>query len=718
MMIKVSGGYLDFDGDIDVERQVKLFENIEETWGDFSYSFEVTKTVNNIRLLGYPMPDNISKKTYQKIEASVLNDSGEILYTGYLRIENVSNTIRCSFFSGNNNWMSLLSGNMTDLDLSSYDQDQDEENIQARTSATDGIVFPFLDSGALQTRSWRNLVTEDFVGCLFLKTLFREVFAQSGLKLTGEILNDPIYNTALVATNTRSKIEVNNHSMYVGKNDNQVVPHTEIDPVSWNLITDPYFIGDSVQLGFTSTAFLSQTAMIVDIEASWISTNTLSGDISINSTGIGHRGNQHSGTNVTISLSNVFLVEGSSIQLLVANSTGGSVTITGGYIKVTPRFIYKAFGRSSVPLWSKLTFVTSIISLFNLIPDYDATTKTVTLNFFNKLKSKPPLDISEYVQVDDVDYTTFISNYGKNTVLSYEESSDEDLREYNISSFYKYGEGVIRVNNDFLQESAPIVESPYSGPISYIHPKFSASIERVNFVELDETEEMEITSVTDSSGTPRFNINNADLPDQAVFAVGDLVRLKTTNINYNGDFVVNSIVDAGSTGYFTVRGLVYAGAATGDVIRLIHNFTTDDSVFLLINTGPKSVSYFSALHSSFYIKNESVSTFTVGFFNLIKNGTAINLDFKQSLSFGQITDPLFYQKTMLDTYWGTVDDILNDPVMLICTGHFPVSVYKRISPLYPVFVKTLESTNLYYVNRTTGYKESHLPCTIELIKLP
>src|SRR5690606_33594938 len=322
--------------------------------------------------------------------------------------------------------------------------------------------------------------------------------------------------------------------------------------------SDPYFIGDSVNLGFSNTAFRNDVEMLVDIEASWVSTDKLDGDISINTAPTGHRAQAYSGTNVTITMSNVYLVAGGSIQLRLANSTGSSVTVTSGHLKVTPRYIYKAFGRSSVPLWTKSEFVNSIISLFNLIPDYDPTTKTVTLNFFNKLKSKTALDVSEYVDVTDVDYTTFISSYGKNTTLSYEESSDEDLREYNISSFYKYGEGVIQVNNDFLQYTVPVVESPYSSPISYIHPHLNTSIERVNFVELEETDEMEITSVTDSSGTPRFNIAKADLPDEALFAVGDLVRLKTTNINYNGDYVVDSIVDAGSTGYFTVRGLTFA----------------------------------------------------------------------------------------------------------------------------------------------------------------
>ena len=41
MMIKVGNEYLDFDDDITLERQIKLFENIATSNGDFSYAFDI-----------------------------------------------------------------------------------------------------------------------------------------------------------------------------------------------------------------------------------------------------------------------------------------------------------------------------------------------------------------------------------------------------------------------------------------------------------------------------------------------------------------------------------------------------------------------------------------------------------------------------------------------------------------------------------------------------
>lgn len=706
-MLKTTNGFLDFDGEVEMERQVKLLEDIKETWGDFSYTFELAMTQNNLSLLGLPYPDNVSKIVYNQVTADLLSDSGEILYKGYLRVERINKVIETSFFSGNNNWLGLLTGNMTDLRLSQYDQDLSEANIIARASATSGIVFPIIDTGTLITRSFKDLKSEDFVGCFYLKTLFAEVFSQSGLKIQGELLTDPIFNSIVVATNTRSKNEVDRHSLYVGKSTTETLaPSTAINP-TFNLTTNPYFVGSNA--GFSgSSVYTAQADMIIDatlsIEATGIVAVTF---IKSGPEIVGGGG----GTSVTARAKNVRLNAGDSLYVSVANFIGGSKDITSGTFRVTPKFIYKAFGVSSVPLWTKELFVSNVLSLFNVISDFDPYTKTVTLNLFNKIKSKTPLDISNYIEVQETDYVEFISNYGKKSTLGYQESDDENLGEYNISSFYKYGVGVIEVNNDFLEETKELVESEFTAPISYLHPNFDASLERVNFVELESDEDdQEITSVTDSGGTAHFNITDAD----DYFQVNDLVRIETNQVSYNGEWIVDQVTST----YIAVRGPQYDTDATGKVVRLFHKLTNDDSVYLFINSGERLVSHFSKSQTEFYLEGTTYSEFTLAFFSLINNGTQFNHDFKQSLSFGEISDPLFYQRTLIDTYWGVVSNILNDPAKLKCIAHIPEYIFKRLSPLNPVSVKTMESVNLYYLQKISGYKGSHRPSDVELIKLP
>lgn len=708
MMIRTyTGGFLDFDGEVDVERQSKLFEALDETWGDYSYSFELPLTQNNITELGIPFPDNKSKVVYSKVYADLLSETGEALYKGFLRIERVTNVIEASFFAGNNNWISQLAGNMTDLNLTQYDQPLTEDNIIARATATSGIVFPILDAGALITRRYHNFKPEDFVGCFYLKTLFEEVFRQSHLKIDGDLLNDAVFNQALICTNTRSKVEVDRNSISVGKNSAQVLG-AAIDngTVSFNLTSGSgYFVGDNVT--FSGTAYTAAVDMIVDLEASITATGTLVYFFSRSGTGsVGGA----SGTNATLNVKNVKLTAGQGVAISVINLFGGSKTITAATFKITPRFIYKAFGSSSVPLWTKAQFVSEVLSLFNTITAYDADTSTVTINLLKKIKDRPATDISEYIQVQETDYSEFISNYGKLNTLSYQEANDEDLREYNISEFNRYGSGVVPVENDFLEDTGELLESEFTAPLSYISPTFSASLERVNYVELEEDEDQEITEVQDSTGTPRFMVTDAD----DFFEVGDLVEIESTELSYNGHW----IIDAVTSTYFTVQGLAFRVDAIGDVRRMNHRMTTDDSVYLFINTTAQNVSYFSKMHTEYFINLNNYSSFPLAFFSLIHNDTQVNEDFKQSLSFGSITHPLFYQRTMTEAYWRIVEIILNDPVMLKCIAHLPEHVYKRLSSLSPVYIKTLESVNLYYINQITGYKGSSWPCEINLIKLP
>jgi len=90
MMIKVGNEYLDFNELVETEKQVKLLEDLSTSDGDFSYSFDLSKTINNTRILNNPLPDNISKEVYQKIPASLLTDSGEETFKGYLRVEKIN----------------------------------------------------------------------------------------------------------------------------------------------------------------------------------------------------------------------------------------------------------------------------------------------------------------------------------------------------------------------------------------------------------------------------------------------------------------------------------------------------------------------------------------------------------------------------------------------------------------------------------------------------
>lgn len=716
MRLRVNNEYLEFNADVEVDRKAKLFDELDKVNGDVSFEFQIQLTQHNRKALNFPFPDSSSKTVYRINNADLFNEEGQLISSGYIKPERpVNNTLYCSFWGGNNNWFAMITGNMTDMNLSDYDLDQTPATIVDSWEDTEGIVFPLIDTGALSTRSFANTKVEDFTPTFYVKTLFFEIFQQAGLKLSGELLHDWVYNNLIIASNGRSQDEVNNRSSFVLKNTPQVLTGSQV-LVTWDDdFTFPYFDGSqnnfnlsngyspdikmSVQVDLTMNFDLNQDTPPIPATAG----------IGIYIDGVLRDSFAVFDQNPVFTRSLRYsLNPADDISIQVAAGPASSGTLTMATIKITPIFLYKAFAVAAVPKWTKQQFVSQVLSIFNIIPAYDPYTKTVTFNLFDKLKNKEPIDISEHVRSIETDYVEFISDYAQNNTFNYQETDIDNLAQYNISTFFQYGTGIIPANNDFLEDTKTVLESDFASPISYVNGAFQMSMERIPFVELDEDLSTTISSVSDSSGLAELSISDD------IFEVGDLVRITDSNEAYNGDWVVSSV----SAGSILCVGLVYTVNATGTVTRMLHSFTTEDNVYLFLNV-PDYPLIDAAAVSQFYLDEDLAgSTVAIAYFSLLNQNKPINEQYKQSLSFGPIDNPLFYQRTILDTYWATFSRILNDPVGCKAEVNLPWIVHNKIDFLRPLMVKTLDTTNLYYCTLERGYRNSYTPCELQMIKLP
>jgi hypothetical protein len=723
MMIKVSNEFLDFNELIEVEKQIKLFEDISTTDGDFSYAFDIPKTLKNTRLLGNPMPDNINKPVYQQIPAQLLGDSGAELHDGYIRVEKVTIVYSCSFFAGNNNWFAQITGLLTELDLSAYTVDNDEITIIDSWSLTDGLVFPFIDAGGLITRSYHQLKVEDFVGGFYVKTIFNKVFAEAGIKIQGELLEDWRYQHLVCVTNSKNEELIQANTSYVEKNASQAIPYNIDTKITWdNDSTLPFFDGSSNNFSVASSSYIAPLKMTLDISLTiqWSSTGFLPvGFISVYVNGVRGRyrstGGQ-SNTEITGSLMirlNVNPGDVVEFYFIQVNADGDAASILRGNVKITPTYIYRTIGNTAVPNWTKQQFVSNILRMFNVLASYNEGNATLTLNLFEKIKSKTPVDLSQYISNVEVDYSEFISEYGRRSKFSYKEVDFEELKTYNKGKFFKYGQGVINVENDFLENDKSILESDFANPTAYINPVFDMSMEKTNLIELEEGETFAFSNVgNDGFGDAAFNVGNS-----SAFLVGDLVRVEnSTNEIYNGDWIVKSVDGV----HVVFNGLPFDTAATGDLVKLNYKYSSSEDVFLFLYIPNYQVSKFSdapiVFDSGGFYPIE-FSTVGLAYFDLINTGKQINHDFIYSLSFGGIDDPLHYQTTMIDSYFRLFSRVLNDPVKLFCTCTIPYALFVQLDFLSPITIKTIETTNQYYLNRISGYKESYYPTTLELIKI-
>ena len=720
MMIKVSNEFLEFDELIEMEKQIKLFEDISTTDGDFSYSFELQKTLLNTKLLGNPFPDNISKPVYQQIPAKILSDSGAETYDGYLRVERITEVYHCSFFAGNNNWFAMIIGLLSDLDLDEYDIDNNETTIAGSWVNTEGLVFPLVDNGSLITRSSPQVKIEDFVAAIYVKSIMAKIFNEAGIKIEGELLTDWRYQNMVCMSNSKSDELINENTSYIQKINPQVVPF-DVAPIviTWdNDTVFPYFDGASNNFDLPNNRYIASLKMTVNISMTLL-VHVPGGDfglfgtevrvngvqIRIRAVGIGAVEKTLS-VNMSINLNAGDILDFTIFQF---NVDGFAGVINSGNLKITPTYIYKTIGYAAVPNWTKQTFVSNIFKIFNVLASFNRATSTLTLNLFENIKSKDPIDLSEYISETEVDYLDFISDYGQNSIFSYQEVEFDELKNYNKGKFFKYGQGVIRVNNDFLEQDQEVLTSDFANPIAYINPIFDASLEKTNLIELEEGETFQFSDVADDgAGDAAFNIGNTD-----AFYVGDLVRIEnSTNEVYNGDWTVKSLDGT----HLIFNGVPFDAAASGDIVKLNYKYSTSDDVFLFINVPNYAVPNFS--DATLLFDSGEINFIAIVYFDLINTGKQINQDFIYSLSFGGIDDPLRYQVTMLESYFRLFERVLNDPVKLFNTAMLPYDVFNRIDFLSPITIKTMESSNSYYLNRISGYKESYLDCELQLIKLP
>lgn len=723
MMIKVSNEFLDFDQEVEMEKQIKLFEDISTTDGDYSYAFELQKTLHNTRLLRNPFPDNISKLVYQRIPAQLLGDSGAVTYDGYIRVEGISDVYRCSFFSGNNNWFGMIEGQLQDLDFSVFDIDNNEVNIIDSWSMTSGLVFPLLDNGGLITRSWGQLKIEDFVGGLYVKTIFEKIFTTAGIKIKGELLEDWRFKHLLCLTNSKNDDLLTAATSYIEKNVAQTIPFNTTVKVTWdNDSVLPFFDGASNAFQLPLSRYVVPVKMTASVVFNDVYLGTGFGGL----TGIAIRVNgvnvrtrafgAHQDVETTCSLAVSLQLNVGDIVEIYQNQTnadGDAGQILRGTIKITPTYIYRTIASSAVPNWTSQQFVSNVLRIFNVLPSYDKGTATLTLNLFERIKDKPAIDLSQYISETEIDYQEFISDYGQISRMSYAQVEYEQLKTYNKGKFLKYGQGRISVGNEFLEPDKEILTSDFANPIAYQNPVFDASLELTNLIELEEGEEIQFPDVAnDGFGDAAFQDPNG------VFLVGDLARIvDSSNEVYNGDWVVKST----PSGHVVFNGLPFDTAASGTIKKLNYKYSSSEDVFLFLNIPNYQVSRFSnasIVFDSGGFYPISVTHTALAYFDLINTGKQVNQDFIYSLSFGAIDDPLRYQTNMIDSYFRLFSMVLNDPVKLISTCTVPYDVYNRIDFLSPVKIQTEETQNVYYLNRITGYKESYLDSEWQLIKLP
>jgi hypothetical protein len=698
MIVQVGDGYLELNEPIQVEKKVKLFDDVSATEGDFSYEFSIPKSQNNVELIRVFKQSQQDKIWNRKIPSNILDDSGVVIYSGFIRIEDDSNdefSYQASFFSGNTNWIELLGFNLLDLNWSKFDVEYADILDFDKTS---GLVFPLTDRGILYERANEHFMLDDFQGYMYAKSIVNVILANNAIKLTGGILKDPIYNKLITSAGTNKFLstEIENRTAYIGKSSNQTIT-TSYATATFTNVSDPF---SNSPMGNWSVA-TSRYIFDLDVRDYDITVKLnyavgspyYSTGVRIVKNGITTLYTKAYKTRVINATYTVNELDDTpstgdyyQIQLAVQTFSTNRTLLAGSSITIKPTKFYKVFAGTVIPDMNANDFLSNIFRMLNCIVTYNNITQTLTADILDTALNRQPTDISEYVSRLQNNYSDFVNDYAQSNLLIWGDQSNDLVDQYNEDNLLPYGSGELTIDNDFLEAQSNFLEMDFVAPFQRSYPNLGIELPLTDFIEVSVLETRNITSVTVDSSS------GADLAvfDYSGSSLGNvLVRIIDSTISdYNADYWA---ISSGSTfnGYVDYQG---DATATMQVLRV--TLKSSDPVFLLNNPSQNigSVSGFA----EFFVENlvPRTNIAVANFLNTTNYKTSLGFDYLKNL------------------YFRNTEKLLNSGIMCLCDVNLPYKVYRDIDFLRPLRIDGID----FYPNKLTGYISSSEQAQIELIK--
>jgi hypothetical protein len=715
MMIRVGDTILDGNVSPVIEKRWKLFEEVDSVSGDMVYNFVIPRTSKNDHTLKLSNFLNRSDKTVYNLPSRIQNESGQDILIGSLTIIDFNALeINASFISGNSTWINSISGNVSDLDLWEYGE------VPANTlDNTEGLIYININKGTLGLKIWPQFHGGDSMPTAYVKTILKEIFSEIGVKISGELISEWVYQHMVIGSSGRSGSSnaLIARESKAGISSPQAISTTPVVVAFDDVTNFPFFDGSENLFDVVNYRYVTNPGSYVDIEINLQLDSSVLWIVEVRRNGAPDLTRTDTSDNINILFSKYQPVSspymglsntGDYIDVVVYTAVGTS-NIESGYIHVIPKYFELWYPQFLFGDMTKRTFITNIFKIFNVVPVYDDITKTITLNLFSKIKSHENIDLSnQLASVRTIDTISVLENYGASTFLRYQQDQNEDINLYNDRVQKKFGDGEIVINNSSI-ESTSSVEVDFTSSISQYAEAFGAYFPKIDLYSMAEGPEVEYTSVSDDGfGFALFNTSG-----NHNFSVSDTVRIKTSNTGrYLGIGIVRSTPSATS---FTLQLTSDIGTAAGIAVSIDVSESESDSLFAFIVVPSIPISTFTNV-TTFYAGVSPITSIPYAWF--IKPFADLPIDeYKHQLGFESPNIKMFGGLFIKDTYYREVELMVNDPVLVLGDFNISQGVYNNLNSAKPVRLRTKEFDGLFYLNRITGYQNSSLSCEVELIKL-
>lgn len=736
-----SGNYIDYAGDLTLTKKAASIYDFKIK-GDFSENFDLDNNSQIRKTLGYFGVNQIASPALSKVRFTMLRNGNGIKRGFIVIIGNDIDKIQCFFLSGNGNWFSLLKTNIRDFNYNKYSIGS--LDVATKTPVDSGLIYPMVDwmftgdkneanfPALIYIGDYTNDETQRFpslVPCAYLKTVFSEVLSQSGVKIAGDLVNDPIFNKILITPDRlnlqwpASAVSKSHADLYM--NSTQVVGVTsgdiKFDTVlqrdntgfSYDSTTGAYtvyqdctlhirlWINPSVVQPYTMVMYnlnsgISYSAIyrtvpftgavnLVGTADAWV--NVKRGDKLVCKFNTTAPFNFNAGAYGTIE------IEGNIFGTSLASNPGVTIPMS-----------------AIIPDMTALDLVKFVCNYFCCIAYFDDTNSVLTINKMDGISTWD--DWSTYYSSHRTEYI----NIAKNNYIKFDEVEDMDIKNYNLNAATPYGG--INIPTSFNIDTSQVISTLPFGPVKdRISPHTKWQMPSIPLAELTIDKSFAFTSVTtDGSGNAIFNAAAGTLGDgnNNYFFIYNLFFIATDQ-NFLSGYHLSSNATSSLVGSFRATP---GASTTGLISTLKVNLIESKHRLLLVMTDYSVAGTMLGGATTWSTSSNSAvtthTTFHKSWFNKAPNNDSSDF-MRESLAMSNTQGSYYRNDCMGDLYFRTIKNIFNGP-LIRARMILPESVFYGWDFSKMVYLSTPDITGYFFVNAINNYNDSRTDVEVELLR--
>lgn len=697
--------------------------SIETRQGVTSNVFELPITDFNLRALGYPTNFNINQNVnpFKQIPAEIYEEELRIA-KGYIQITNPSlsgNVIPVTFFGENAEWFNLIKGRtIRQLDLSDFNHVFSPANIVGSFTRTDGYKYSLIDRNGLNFLTGNTLSCQCFTINTFQSSIVKAIIEDAGFKLKGSLLSDPIYKKTLIADTNNKFYALNSDSgivrdAYLSVKANTVYTSAggeqTLDIVStfgnggtqlnkpgtnFNLSTDTYTADSAMlaRLKFNVTLDLEGTTTPTDVSIRVKKNGTA---ISTITTSVG----------VTATLfnfdQNIVLAASDTLTLTIEPSTQDVRTNISGFsiesgivnfisIRVEDIALEGSVINlnATLPDIDQADFLKDVVFDHNALVTVNLSTKEITFDL-KKYDVQNSIDWSNIIDLSkdvEINYTSLVENYARINDVRRAEDDGVFIDRYNGRNNIKFGDGQVRLQNDFLESRSDLFESEFAGTITINSLNQNQPLPYIYGEEISDV--MEILTVSGNDLTVSIENNLDDfLKDTPANSIWALITDSATSAR-NRAYSISAIQKTATEYTITIDTTFSGDAATG-LVRLIKR-NEEATPRKLIDGGNFDIDHINQTYTQYVVRDKDGNSETF---------TSIPYLYFWNPSLGLVTDSLIdslsYGAINIDSRCeNLIDRYYQDTIRLLQSG----KVLRASFRLTQIDIFNLDFNKLVFLN--------------------